>query len=316
MSVAFVFPGQGSQKIGMGASVINSFASCLSTVNVIEDVVGCKILDLMMDGPLEKLNRTKYAQLAIFTVSITLYRLLLEEYNLDMSKIAYVAGHSLGEYTALCASGVLSLEEAAFLVKKRGELMEDAVAETDGAMCAIIGLQYKQVLELIKKYESGNYVVQIANDNSSAQCVISGHRTAVVDCAECAKSVGAKNTIMLNTSGAFHTKLMSNAAVLLDYELKNINFKEQKVPIIFNVTGTTLPNTSKIPSAMVAQMVNTVKWRESMKYCILQGVTNIIEIGDSTVLTKMTKRDYPDITMTTLNSVQAIDDFIKDTAIR
>lgn len=311
ISTAFVFPGQGSQKIGMSVSLISAYRSGENMVRLIESVTSCPVLSLINNGPIERLTETRNAQIAIFATSYATLHVLKEEFGFSVERnVSFMAGHSLGEYTALCAASVMSVEDTAKLVLRRGELMGSA-ANDECSMCAIIGMNYAAVVDLLEKYDAGDYVVAIANDNSNTQVVVSGHTKAVQDVADRAKKAGAKNAIFLNTSGAFHCKLMSEAAFAFDSVLGTVEMHEPSVPVVLNFTGTLLDSVNALPAMLLGQMVGCVRWRECVNYMVRQGVKRIVEIGESTVLTKMAKRDYPDLEMINLGTVLEIEKFMR-----
>lgn len=316
MKNAFVFPGQGSQKIGMASAFMNGYKTGMETMEEIEDAISFKLSDLIENGTIEELTKAENAQPAIFAVGMMCFRILENEYGYNFAKrCKYFAGHSLGEYTALCAAGVFSLRDAAKLVRYRGKLMSRALPDSKNySMVALIGICADDIEGLIADYGSGQSICVIANDNSDTQVVISGHKTAVYEFVEKAKLVtNLKKAIELKTSGAFHSPLMAQVAIDFDAILDStFEVHDFKIPVIMNVTAQPLTNKDEIKWQMVKQITNRVRWRETM-----QMITNdteiekVIEIAPGKVLSNMLQRSYPNVNTFALDTVAQIEEFIK-----
>ncbi len=316
MSNAFIFPGQGSQKIGMASVFINGFKTGMEVMAEIEDAISFKLSKLIEEGPIEELTKTENAQPALFAVSMMIVKILEKEYGYDIKKnCKYLAGHSLGEYTALCASGVFSLSDTAKLVRFRGELMAGAFPNReDCSMTALIGVSADDIEDLIKKYQSGKNLCVIANDNSNTQVVVSGTKNGVRSFVEEAKEkLKITKAIELNTSGPFHSPLMVKASIAFDKKLSS-NFapSEFKIPVIMNVSAKPLSNKDEVKEYMVRQMTSRVRWRESMQMLVNDSeIEKIIEVGPGKVLSNMLKRSFPEVNNFNLETVAQIEEFVK-----
>lgn len=316
MKNAFVFPGQGSQKNGMASAFMNGYKTGMETMEEIEDAISFKLSDLIENGTIEELTRAENAQPAIFAVGMMCIRILENEYGYNFAKrCKYFAGHSLGEYTALCAAGVFSLRDAAKLVRYRGALMSRAFPDIENySMVALIGICADDIEELVADYGAGQSICVIANDNSDTQVVISGHKTAVYEFVEKAKLVtNIKKVIELKTSGAFHSPLMAQVAVDFDAILaSSFDAHDFKIPVIMNVTAQPLTNKDEVKWQMVKQITNRVRWRETT-----QMITNdteiekVIEVAPGKVLSNMLQRAYPNANTFALDTVAQIEEFIK-----
>ena len=316
MKNVFVFPGQGSQKVGMASAFVNGYKTGMETMQEIEDAISFKLSDLIEDGTIEELTKAENAQPAIFAVGMMCVRILENEYGYNLAKkCKYLAGHSLGEYTALCASGVFSLSDAAKLVRRRGELMSQAFPDSENyAMVALIGLCAEDIEKEISEYNADGNVCVIANDNSDTQVVISGHRKAVNEFIEKIKLMSSfKKAIALQTSGAFHSPLMAPIAVEFDKILAS-GFETHgfSVPVIMNVTAQPLGDDATVKTMMVNQIVGRVRWRETMKYMTSDAeIGKVIEVAPGKVLSNMLKRANPEMNTCTLETVAQIEEFIK-----
>jgi [acyl-carrier-protein] S-malonyltransferase len=289
MAIAFTFPGQGSQSIGMGKDLADAFPQAAQVFAEVDDALGEKLSDIMWNGPEETLTLTANAQPALMAVSIAALRVLQAE-GLDLkSKVAYVAGHSLGEYSALCAAGTFSLADTARLLRIRGNAMQAAVPVGMGAMAAIIGLEQPGV-EAICLEASALGACQIANDNGGGQLVISGEKSAVEKAAALATDKGAKRAILLPVSAPFHSTLMAPAADAMRAALENVEKRDPVVPLIANVRAAPVSDAGEIAALLVEQVTGQVRWRETVEWFAANDVTTLYEIGSGKVLTGLARR--------------------------
>lgn len=300
----FVFPGQGSQKVGMGADFHEDYACARDVFHEVDDAISFKLSNLIFNGPEEELKLTQNAQPAIMAVSMAFVRVIEREFSFSLAEHAcFFAGHSLGEYSALCAAGVLSLSETASILRLRGRAMADA-CPSGGAMAAIIGLDISVVREITEKLShSGGSIVQTANENSPQQTVISGHKDAVEKAMEEAKNAGARRVQELDVSGPFHSILMEPAVEPLREKLSSVNFGRPSKPIISNVTAKA--ETENFQSLLLQQLTSPVLWTDIVKYAKENGVSGVVEIGPGKVLTGLVKRIDPDLKVFNVNSVEA-----------
>jgi [acyl-carrier-protein] S-malonyltransferase len=305
----FVFPGQGAQKIGMGKDVYDAFRSARDVFHEVDDAISLKLSDLIFNGTEEELKATENAQPALMTTSIAFLNVLKKEFIDISQQIKFFAGHSLGEYSALCASEVISLSDAANLLKVRGKAMNDA-CPNDGAMAAIIGLNIDTVEKIVSECDSQNARVQIANDNSGEQAVISGHRSAVEKAMKKAKELNAKLVQLLEVSGPFHSELMQRAVAPLANALQKVNFKNPTKAIISNVTGKA--ETRNFKELLTKQITERVKWRESILFADANSVSKCVEIGPGKILTGLVKRISPRIETTNINSLESLKIFAEN----
>jgi [acyl-carrier-protein] S-malonyltransferase len=310
MKRAVVFPGQGSQIVGMGKELSLAFPSARLVFEEVDDALGQKLSHIMFEGSEADLTLTENAQPAIMASSIALLRVLEEAGFRLPSYAAYVAGHSLGEYTALAAAGTFSLSDTARLLKLRGQAMQKAVPQGEGAMAAILGLEFPQVEEVVEA-ASKEGICAIANDNSPGQIVISGETDAVNKAAELAKEKGAKRALLLAVSAPFHSPLMEPAAKAMQTALANTSMKVPTIPLIANVTASATHDPGTIRGLLVEQVTGMVRWRESVHYMAAQDVIYALEIGVGKVLTGLIKRTEKSIEATCIATPQDIDAFVK-----
>ena len=285
---AFVFPGQGAQTIGMGRELAEAYPAARDVFEQVDEALGEKLSDLIWDGDIETLTLTQNAQPALMAASMAAFR-ALEAEGFGIQEANYVAGHSLGEYSALCAAGALTLEDTARLLRLRGQAMQEAVPVGQGAMAAILGLDFDSV-DRIARDAAGDDVVQAANDNDPAQVVISGHKEAVERAAAAAKEAGAKRALMLPVSAPFHSVLMQPAAAVMADALAGIEIQPPAVPLIANVRAEAVIEPGAIRRLLVEQVTGTVRWRESIANLAEAGVTEFWEIGAGKALSGMIKR--------------------------
>lgn len=318
--ITLLFPGQGTQKVGMLSSFLTAFRSCQELLEEIEDSVSYKISKVVEEGPIEELTKTNNAQLAIFTNSVLCLNILTKEYGYNIyDTCKFLAGHSLGEYTALYASGALSLQDASRLVYARGNIMANAFAESkeEFSMVAVLGLSRYDFEPYLRFFNSGTTLCSIGNDNSSSQVVLSGYKDTVDTIIMLLKNRYSNiKTIPLNTSGPFHSPLMATAVVELEKFLceSNMQFNEIKIPIISNVHAFPFDNTEQIRRELLSQMVRTVRWRDTMEIINNDNeIDTIVELAPGKVLTAMLKRDYPNANTFNLDTLDSIEKFIKYT---
>ena len=312
MSRAFVFPGQGSQEVGMGKDLAAAFPAAKQVFEEVDDSLNQNLSSIIFNGPDEELILTTNAQPALMAVSMAVIRVLEEEAGIKVSeKINFVAGHSLGEYSALTAAGSINLADSSLLLKARGEYMQKAVPVGKGAMAAILGLDIDEVIETIDSSEIKN-VCQVANDNAPGQIVISGEINAVNDIITLLKDKGAKKAIKLPVSAPFHCELMNDAKDIMKNELMNITINRPIIPIIQNTSVDVTEDVEIIKNNLVNQVTATVRWRETMEKFKELGVDSIIEVGAGNVLTNLAKRSTPNLQRFTLNSKESLENFMRD----
>lgn len=311
MTRAFVFPGQGSQSVGMGQELAEAFPAARETFEEVDDALERRLTKIMWDGPIEDLTQTVNAQPALMAHSIAMIRVLEAETGLDIADSIFVAGHSLGEYSALCASGALSLAQTAQLLRVRGEAMQKAADATDGAMAALIGVNAEGAQNAIDAAKSDE-VCQIANDNAPGQIVISGARERVEEVAGLAKEHGAKMAKLLPVSGAFHSELMQSAADQMKEALATAKIVAPKVPLVANVTALETTDPEEIRDQLVEQVTGRVRWTESVDYMVSKGCEKIFEIGTGKVLSGLVKRINRDVPVMALGSPSDIEGFLKE----
>ena len=294
MGAAFVFPGQGSQFVGMGQALHAAFPVARQVFEEVDAALGQKLSGLMFEGPEAELTLTANAQPALMAVSLATMRVLESETGLDLKQqVLFVAGHSLGEYSALAAAGTLTITDTALLLRVRGSAMQAAVPAGLGAMAALIGLDFADAAAVAKEASQGD-VCQAANDNGGGQVVISGHRAAVERAMELAKLKGAKRAILLPVSAPFHCTLMSPAADAMRDALAGVSLMPPKIPVVCNVLAGPSSDPDEIRTNLVRQVTGTVRWRESVQWMGAQGIDRFFEIGAGKVLTGLLKRIVPD----------------------
>ncbi|OWV88586.1 ACP S-malonyltransferase [Rhizobium sp. R635] len=306
MTIAFTFPGQGSQAVGMGKDLAENFAEARAVFEEVDEALGEKLSDVMFNGPEDTLTLTANAQPALMAVSIAVIR-VLEAKGLDLkSKVAYVAGHSLGEYSALCAAGTFSLADTARLLRIRGNAMQAAVPVGVGAMAAIIGLEHADVVAVCEEAAAIG-ACQIANDNGGGQIVISGEKAAVEKAAGLATDKGAKRAILLPVSAPFHSALMAPAADAMREALAKVAKSDPVVPLIANVRAAPVKNADEIAGLLVEQVTGQVRWRETVEWFAANGVTTLYELGSGKVLTGLARRIDKTINGVSVNGPSDID---------
>lgn len=293
MTIAFVFPGQGSQSIGMGKLLADTFASARQVFSEVDDALSQNLSSIMWEGPEQQLTLTENAQPALMAASLAVLRVLEKDYGVVTAKTAqFLAGHSLGEYSAFCAAGAVSLSDTAKLLKTRGQAMQAATPIGIGAMAAVLGLDFPSAASAAAEAAQGE-VCQAANDNSDGQVVISGHTAAVERAAEIAKAKGAKRVVMLPVSAPFHCALMEPAAIVMQGALASVAVVAPAVPVVANVTARPVTDPGQIRTGLVKQITGTVRWRESVAFMAAEGVTAFVELGSGKVLTGLAKKNAP-----------------------
>ncbi len=288
MTRAYVFPGQGAQTIGMGKALAEAYPAARAVFDEVDAALGEKLSALIWDGEIETLTLTQNAQPALMATSIAALR-ALEAEGLGLSGATFVAGHSLGEYSALCAAGSLSLADTARLLRLRGQAMQAAVPVGVGAMAALLGLDFETATAVAAEAAQGE-VCQAANDNDPAQVVVSGHKAAVERAVEIAKSRGAKRAILLPVSAPFHCALMQPAAEAMANALAGIAIAAPSVPVVANVRAAAVADPETIRRLLVEQVTGSVRWRESVQWMVAQGVTEFWEVGAGKALSGMIRR--------------------------
>jgi [acyl-carrier-protein] S-malonyltransferase len=290
MSLAFIFPGQGSQAVGMGKALADVYAPARAVFEEVDAALGENLTKVIWEGPAETLTLTENAQPALMAVSLATMRVLAAEAGVDLGRDAqFVAGHSLGEYSALAAAGALTIADTARLLRTRGRAMQKAVPVGTGAMAALLGLDFDQAVAVAAEAAQGQ-VCQAANDNGGGQVVVSGDKAAVERAVEIAKGKGARRAMMLPVSAPFHCALMQPAADAMAEALAKVAVKPPAVPVVANVLVGPVSDPPEIVRALIAQVTGTVRWRESVAYMAAQGVTTFYEIGAGKVLSGLVKR--------------------------
>ena len=285
---AFLFPGQGAQAIGMGKDLAENFLVSKNVFEEVNDALGQDLSGLIWDGDIETLTLAENAQPALMATSIAAIK-ALEAEGIKFDQASYIAGHSLGEYSALCAAGSLSLTDTAKLLRIRGKAMQDAVPFGLGAMAAILGLDFETVSQ-ITNLSSDDQICQAANDNDPGQVVISGHKNAVDQTIELAKDAGAKRAVLLPVSAPFHCSLMQPAADIMAKALNDIKLEDPIVPLVANVRANEQNNGDMIKDLLIEQVTGSVRWRESIEFMSSKGVSEVFEIGAGKALSGMVRR--------------------------
>lgn len=313
MTVAFVFPGQGSQTVGMGKALADNFPAAKAVFDEVDAALSAKLSATIFDGPIETLTLTENAQPALMAVSLATFRVLQSETGLDLARDAeFVAGHSLGEYSALAAAGTFSISDAARLLRTRGQAMQKAVPVGVGAMAALLGLDLEQAQAIAKAAaEATGKVCAAANDNAPGQVVVSGHKEAVEKAVALAAEQGAKRSVILPVSAPFHCPLMQPAADVMQAALEKVVLQTPRVPLVSNVLATEITNPVAIKQRLVEQVTGLVRWRESVQHMRASGVETLVECGSGKVLSGLVKRIDREMTGLALNTPADIEAFLK-----
>ncbi|MDD2870289.1 ACP S-malonyltransferase [Neomegalonema sp.] len=314
MARAFVFPGQGSQTVGMGRTLAEAFPAAREVFQEVDEALGQKLSRIIWEGPEEDLTRTENAQPALMAVSTAVARAVAAEGKLKLADhAAFAAGHSLGEYSALVATGALELAEAAQLLRLRGQAMQKAVPQGEGAMAALLGMDLEPALELAEAAAEGE-VCQVANDNSPGQVVLSGAKAAVERAIALAPGRGAKRAILLPVSAPFHCALMQPAAEAMAEALARAKIEAPTLPIVCNVTAEAVEDPETIRHLLVEQVTGMVRWRESMLWLRGQGVETLVELGAGKVLTNLARRIDPALKGLAVGEPADVEAFLKTIA--
>ena len=297
---SLVFPGQGSQTIGMGKDFFKNYNLVKDLFKQADDSLDISISNIILEGPKDELDLTINTQPAIFLISYSIFQVMRKEFNIDLDNSKFFAGHSLGEYSALCAADYLSFSDTIKLLKIRGEAMQNAVPKGEGGMLAVLGSTVKIIEDLLIENKK-NFIVQIANDNSEGQIVLSGRNNDLEKLIQILKSKNIKN-IKLPVSAPFHCQLMSSATEIMRNEIQKLNFKESKNKLISNVTAKEILSEEELRMLLIKQIENRVRWRESVVYMIKNGVNHFIEIGPGKVLSGLIKRIDKNVKTNTINN--------------
>ena len=311
MARAIIFPGQGSQTVGMGKVLAETLPTARAVFEEVDEALNQNLSRLMFEGPVEELTLTENAQPALMAMSLAVVRVLRRDGGLEFGKhCQFVAGHSLGEYSALCATDALDLDATARLLKQRGQAMQRAVPVGQGAMAALLGLDFAAAQAVAQDAAEGQ-VCDAANDNALGQVVVSGNVEAVERAVELAKERGARRPMLLPVSAPFHCALMQPAADIMDEALQNSQLVAPAVPLIANVTASAVTDPAEIRRLLVAQVTSMVRWRESVLYLRQQDVDNLVEVGAGKVLTTMLKRIDREISGHAVGGPEDIEGFLK-----
>ena len=303
---SLVFPGQGSQTIGMGKDFYENHDLVRELFKQADESLGFNLSKIILDGPKDELDLTINTQPAIFLISYSIFQIIKKKFYIDLDNAKYFAGHSLGEYSALCAANYLNFSDTIKLLKTRGEAMQNAVPKGEGGMLAVLGSKV-EIVENILDENKNNFIAQIANDNSEGQIVLSGRNIDIEKLIHVLKSKNIKN-IKLPVSAPFHCKLMRSATEIMSNEIQKLNFSESKNKLISNVTAKEISNKEELKSLLVDQVENRVRWRESVLYMINNGVNHFIEIGPGKVLSGLIKRIDKNVKINTINNESDIKD--------
>ena len=296
-----LFPGQGSQSVGMAANLYNRYSYVKELFEIADETLGFSLSKLILEGPKEQLDQTENTQPAIFLASISIFEMTIRESDIDLTNAKYFAGHSLGEYSALAASGSINFEQTIKLLKARGKAMQSAVPKGEGGMLAVLGTEIKIITDLLNENQK-KYQCFIANDNSTGQIVLSGMNKDLDALTEDLKKNTIKN-IRLPVRAPFHSKLMSSATEIMKQEINQSNFIHPKNTIISNVTSLETTEPNQIKELLIKQIENPVRWRESVIYMINKGVTKFVEIGPGKVLSGLVKRIDRSVTIVSINEL-------------
>ena len=308
MKYAFVFPGQGSQFIGMGKDLADNFKTAKDVFQEVNDALSQDLFKVMCEGPEGDLTLTTNTQPALMAHSMAVVKVLEKDFGINLKdKATFVAGHSLGEYSAACAAGVFSLADTAKLLRIRGEAMQKAVPVGVGGMAAVLGVSFKDVEALAEACAEGENICVAANDNADGQVVLSGHMAAIEKAVELAPEFGAKRCIKLPVSAPFHSPLMAPAAEVMAEALSKVDFANPQIPLISNVLAEAVTEGNELVQNLIKQVTGSVRWRETVLYMQEQGITDVVELGAGKVLSGIVKRSAKDINAVSAGSVAEIE---------
>jgi len=303
---SLVFPGQGSQTIGMGKDFFENYGLVKDLFKQADETLGINLSKIILEGPKDELDLTVNTQPAIFLISYSIFQVMKKEFNIDLDNAKYFAGHSLGEYSALCAANYLDFSDTIKLLKIRGDAMQNAVPKGEGGMLAVLGSKIEIIEDLLNQNKN-NFTAQIANDNSEGQIVLSGKNNDIEKLIKVLKSKNVKN-IKLPVSAPFHCELMNNATKIMRNEIEKLNFQDSKNKLVSNVTAKEIKNKEELKILLIDQIENRVRWRESVVHMIKNGVNNFIEIGPGKVLSGLIKRIDKNVKTNTINQTSDIKD--------
>ena len=313
MKYAFVFPGQGSQFVGMGKELAENFASAREVFQEVNDALSQDLFKIMVEGPDSELTMTANTQPALMAFSMAVVRVLEKDFDIKLkNKAAFVAGHSLGEYSAACSAGVFSLSDTAKLLRIRGDAMQNAVLLGVGGMAAVLGLSYKDVGALVEACSNDKDICVAANDNSDGQVVLSGSMAAIDRAVEIASEFGARKCVKLAVSAPFHSPFMRPAADAMARAFMEVEAHDAEIPLVANVLAELITDHKEIIKHLIEQVTGTVRWRETMAYLQEQGVTDLVELGAGKVLSGIAKRSHKEMNAFSVGSVEDIEELAKN----
>lgn len=313
MKYAFVFPGQGSQFVGMGKELAENFASAREVFQEVNDALSQDLFKIMVEGPDSELTMTANTQPALMAFSMAVVRVLEKDFDIKLkNKAAFVAGHSLGEYSAACSAGVFSLSDTAKLLRIRGDAMQNAVPLGVGGMAAVLGLSYKDVGALVEACSNDKDICVTANDNSDGQVVLSGSMAAIDRAVEIASEFGARKCVKLAVSAPFHSPFMRPAADAMARAFMEVEAHDAEIPLVANVLAEPITDHKEIIKHLIEQVTGTVRWRETMAYLQEQGVTDLVELGAGKVLSGIAKRSHKEMNAFSVGSVEDIEELAKN----